>query len=382
MFVHSRVCRSSSLPETNATKMTKEIINMTEHKAKQPHYAPTVLRHFAGMLFQRAGLQADKAETVAELLVEADLMGHTTHGLGLADRYLQAIVDGSMRAAGDPEIISDRGACMSWNGRHLPGVWLTAQAVDLAVERVTTYGTVTVAIGNSHHIGCLAVYLPRATAKGFMVIIASSDPSAASVAPFGGTRALFTPNPIAVGIPTDGAPILIDTSASITTNNMSARLIREGRRFPHPWLLDDTGQPTDDPSVLQEQGTILPAGGLDHGQKGYSWALLVEALTQGLAGFGRADGPTEWSASVFVQVIDPSAFAGSAAFTRQTGWLANACRSNPPRPGVERVRVPGEQALVSKDICEREGLALYPGILNSLRLWAERLDVPYPQPLG
>ena len=355
---------------------------MIEDQDEQPRYAPAVLRNFAGALFQRAGLEPDKAETVAELLVEADLMGHTTHGLGLADRYLQAITDGSMGRAGSPEIISDRGACVSWNGHRLPGVWLTAQAVDLAVERVNTYGTVTIAIGNSHHIGCLAVYLPRATARGYMVIIASSDPSAASVAPFGGTRALFTPNPVAVGIPTTGTPLLIDTSASITTNNMSARLILEGRRFPHPWLLDATGQPTDDPRVLQEQGTILPAGGLDHGQKGYGWALLIEALTQGLAGFGRADGAREWGASVFVQVIDPAAFAGGAAFTRQTTWLTEACRSNPPRPGVERVRVPGEQAWASKATALKEGLTLYPGILDGLRSWAERLDVPLPQPLG
>ena len=68
------------------------------------------------------------------------------------------------------------------------------------------------------------------------------------MAPYGGTTPVFTPDPIAVGIPTAGDPILIDTSASITTNGMSARLRAEGRRFPHAWLLDAAGKPTDDPA--------------------------------------------------------------------------------------------------------------------------------------
>src|SRR5262249_450845 len=157
---------------------------------------------------------------------EADLIGHTTHGLALAPKYLQEIADGSMTSSGNPEIVSDRGACLCWNGRRLPGVWLTATAVDLAVERVAPYGTVTVAIGNRHHIGCVGAYLSRATDKGCVVVVSSTDPSQRTVAPFGSKQPIFTPDPIAIGIPTDGDPILIDTSASITTNNMGARLVR------------------------------------------------------------------------------------------------------------------------------------------------------------
>ena len=97
---------------------------------------------------------------------------------------------------------------------------------------------------------------------------------------------------------------------------MSDRLRREGKRFPGHWALDDAGRPTDDPAVLfaQQPGTLLPAGGIDHGHKGYGLALMIEALTQGLGGFGRAEAPTGWGGSVFVQVTDPTAFGGSEAF--------------------------------------------------------------------
>jgi len=145
------------------------------------------------------------------------------------------------------------------------------------------------------------------------------------------------------------------------------------------WAIDAAGEPTDDPKVLSAGGSILPAGGLDHGHKGYTWALLVEALTQGLAGFGRADGPKGWGACVFVQVIDPNAFAGLDAFTRQTGWLADACLSSAPRPGVERVRIPGAQALARKRAAAAAGVTLHPGILDALRPSAEKFGVAVPQ---
>lgn len=344
-------------------------------------YAASELHTFAAALFRGAGLDADKPDVTARVLVEADLMGHTTHGLALAPRYLQEIGSGSMAATGDPEVVSDRGACVCWNGRRLPGVWLTSKAVDLALDRVDTFGTVTIAIGNSHHLGCLAAYLPRAAERGYLIIVSSSDPSQKTVAPFGGRQAVFTPNPVAVGIPTDGDPILLDTSASITTNNMGARMVRERRRFPGEWVMDADGRPTDDPAVLTAGGTILPAGGLDHGHKGYSWALLVEALTEGLSGFGRADEPKGWGACGFVQVIDPAAFGGRQAFVRQTAWLVRACRSSAPRPGVERVRVPGEHALARTRAALADGVVMYPGIIDALRPFAERFGVPAPQAL-
>lgn len=346
-----------------------------------PPSAPNVLpaaqlRAFAARLFRASGMDAQKADTVAEILLEADLMGHDTHGLALAPRYLDEIANGAMATTGTPEVVRDLGACITWDGRRLPGVWLVSSALDLALERVRVHGCVSVAIRNSHHIGCLAAYLSRATDRNCMALISTSDPSQASVAPFGGTQAVFTPNPMAAGIPTMGEPILIDTSASITTNNMVARMGREGRRFATPSLLDAAGVPSDDPAVLQSGGTILPAGGLDHGQKGYGWALLVEALTQGLSGFGRADAPQGWGACVFLQVLDPQAFAGQKDFTRQTEWLAETCRQNRPRPGVERVRLPGESGLLRKRRALENGVPLQPATIEGLRHWAERLGVP------
>ena len=348
----------------------------------EPRYAAAELTRFARALFGAGGLEEDKAEAVAHYLVLADMMGHTTHGLALAGWYMGSLEGGGMTKSGQVETISDRGAAVAWDGRRLPGAWLTSRAVALASDRAMEYGTCTVAIADSHHIGCLAAYLPDATESGLMVQVASSSPTGQHVAPFGGTRAVFTPNPIAYGIPLPGGdPILIDISASITTFNMASRLIREGKRYPHPWVMEPDGTPTDDPEALNRGGTLLPAGGLDHGQKGYGMALWGEALTQGLAGRGRVDEPTGTNAAVTVQVWDPQAFGGRDAFLRQMGWLADACRDNPPRPGVDRVRLPGEAALRKVRTAAAEGVELHPGTLDALADIAARLGVTLPPAL-
>ncbi len=343
-------------------------------------YPAAELVKFADDLFRAAGLDDGKARTVAEVLVEGDLLGHTTHGLALAAPYLKAVLDGSMTVGGAPRVISDRGGALCWDGRRLPGPWLVAQAIDQALARVGEHGIAAVAIRESHHIGCLASYLERATARGRMILLTCSDPSEASVAPFGGLEALFTPDPIAVGIPTGGDPILIDMSASITTNGMTARLKNAGQRFPGPWAMTASGQATDDPNVLAAQppGTLLPSGGKDHGHKGYNLALAIEALSQGLSGHGRADRLTGWGASVYVQVMAPDAFGGAANFVRQTGFIAEACRRNPPAPGVQAVRLPGELSLARKREALAHGVRLYPGIMAGLRPLAAQLGVAPP----
>ncbi len=351
----------------------------------QAHSA-TALRTYAAALLQAAGLAPDRAEVVAEVLVEGDLLGHDTHGLAQLAGYLGALVNGSMAAAGEPEVVSDRGGAVLWDGRRLPGPWLVVQAIDLALDRARQHGTATVVIRRSHHIACLAAYLQRVTRHGMLLLLCSSDPSVASVAPHGGVRPLMTPNPIAAGFPTgdaagEGDPVLMDISTSTTTNGLTGRLRAAGRELDHPWLIDAAGQPTRDPAALftDPPGSILPLGGLDSGHKGYALGLLVEALTAGLGGFGRADPAEGWGAAVFLQVIDPAAFGGSAAFLRQTGWLAEAALATPPLPGGAAVRLPGSRGLSLKRQGLHDGIRLHPSILPALAPWAERLRVAGPE---
>ena len=347
-------------------------------------WQPAELEAFATALFAAAGFDQEKAAVTARLLVAADTMGHTTHGLQLAGPYLDDARNRRIPVTGEPEVVAQTPATLVWDGRYLPGLWLTDKAMGEAIERARKLGVGVVSIRRSHHIGCLATFLERATDQGMMAMVISSDPSVVSVAPFGGTRPVMTPNPMAVGIPTDADPILIDISASITTNGLSARMAAEGRRAPQSWYVDAGGRPTDDPAVVTAKppGAILPIGGTDHGHKGYGLGLMIEALTQGLSGLGRSGTPVQWGAAVFVQVFDPAAFGGARAFAHELGWLRRSCEGSPPMQGFEKVRLPGDAALARRRKALAQGIELYPGIIERLRREAALLGVPVPAGLA
>ncbi len=344
------------------------------------NYAASDLTAFAHQLLTHAGLPQDKASAVADVLVEGDLLGHTTHGLALLPSYLGEIESGAMRKEGAPVVISDFPAALTWDGQRLPGPWLTLQAMDVAMQRARSQGTCTVVIRRSHHIACLAAYHQRATDLGFVMLLHCSDANSASVAPFGGLDAVFTPNPVSVAFPTSGLPVMVDVSTSATTNGLTNRLHKEGGLLPAAWVMDGHGQASHNPAVLFEEpkGTILPLGGMDSGHKGYGLSLMVEALTGGLTGFGRANPREGWGATVYLHMIDPRAFAGLAAFQHQMDAVTAQCRASKPATHGQAVRTPGERGLHLKAQSAQTGVRLYPSIMPMLAPWADKLKVSLP----
>jgi L-lactate dehydrogenase len=129
-----------------------------------PRYAVPELVEFARALLARVGLRDDIARDVATVLVDGDLMGHTTHGLALLAAYLGELDKGAMAKDGAPVVTERRAATQMWDAGRLPGPWVTLRAFDAATEMAKAAGTGTVVVRRSHHIAALAAYLPRVTA--------------------------------------------------------------------------------------------------------------------------------------------------------------------------------------------------------------------------
>lgn len=343
----------------------------------------TALLNFGKSLLLAAGLPEDRAHDVAEVLLEGDLLGHTTHGFALLPGYLKALTDGTMEKNSDPEIISDNDSALTWNGRYLPGPWLVRRAIATARKRLVEHPVVTVSIRQSHHIGCLQAYLKPVTDAGLLMLLSCSDPANRAVTPHSGVAPRFSPDPFAVGIPTDGEPILIDISTSTTANGLCNRLAAAGEKLPGPWLVDREGNPSNDPQILFEGrgGSLLPLGGMDLGYKGFALALFVEAITNALSGHGRADDPKRWGASVFLQLINPDQFGGREAFLRETSFLAQFCRETPVPSGKPPVRLPGHAALAHRAAQLKNGVELYPTIIPALKPFAEAFQMELPKAL-
>ncbi|MDB5859860.1 MAG: lactate dehydrogenase [Ramlibacter sp.] len=344
-------------------------------------YHATALRTLADTLFQRAGMPADKARDVADILLEGDLLGHDTHGLQLLPVYMEEIAQGRLTLEGEPEVLSDFGAVLAWDGKRLPGPWLMLRAIEQASERARRFGTGIVSVRRSHHIAALATYARRVAEDGLVLVLMSSAPATSSVAPYGGTRGVFSPSPLGVGIPTGGAPVMVDVSTSITTMGLTGRLAKEGGRLPGAWLIDEQGVPSDDPAVVTppRKGTILPLGGADVGHKGYGLGLMVEALTAGLAGQGRSEPGLRWGATIYLQVLDPRAFNGTEAFGQQMDWIAQQCESNPPADPQRPVRLPGRRGLALRQEQLAQGVRLPASVVEAVAQWAQRFGVEMPE---
>lgn len=343
---------------------------MTNHR-------PDDLIDCARALFIAAGLMESHARHLADAIVAADLFGFSSHGLALLPRYLDELADGRMAKTGTPQVVRDTGSSLVIDGGLLPGAAVVNAALDLMSDRLDAHGAATSVIRRSQHVGSLSAYLEKATSRGRVILIMSSNPHARVVAPFGGTKPAYSPNPIAFGIPTERDPILIDTSMASIAYNRCREYLERREELPGFYLFDSNGLATKDPNALfsSPPGAIRPFGGEELGYKGFALGLIVEALTSGLAGFGRSDAPAYASNSVFILLADPAAFGGEAFMRREMTALAQSCRAATSSPN-DSVRMPGERALARRRQQLRDGIHVPASVAAALAERAAGMGVP------
>ena len=343
------------------------------------HFNVQALTTFVERLFERAGADAEVAQVVTRVLLEGELLGHRTHGLNLVSRYIGGMQEGKVKARAQVlEQVSDSGISSVFDGHYLLGPYCVSRALDCAAKGATAQGIGIAVVRRASHIGCLAAYLKPFTDQGLVAMVYSSDPSVGLVCAHGGIDPIYTPNPIAAGIPTQGEPILLDVSMSTVTLGLVGQCRDAGSRLPHPVLVSNDGQLSDDPGdfFTRPQGSILPLGGQAFGHKGFALALLVEALTSGLAGHGRKDAPEQWGASATAVVIDPRFFGGLAAFTDETSFLGRLVLASRPLDPERPVRLPGQAGLALRRQALEQGVSLSPQLLADLDRLAGQLQLP------
>lgn len=319
-------------------------------------YNANKLIDYADQLLITAGLDTKVSRCVSESLVDGDLLGHTTHGLGLLPLYIKEIVNGNMSKSTEPVVLSDRPASLLWDGLHMPGPWLMTKGYNTLKDRAQQFGVASLVIRNCHHTACLATYLQEALEHGFIMLIANASPNAKTVAPHGGTRAVMGTNPIAMSFPLSSDGVLVDMAISKTTNGMVARKLQSNELFDTECLQDSNGVPTKDPKVYAQQpkGTLLPIA--EH--KGFAMGLMVEALSSGLAGWTQNN--LVFSNNINITLYSIDAFAGMTQFNQHMDVVAHNCHSDPG------VRLPGERALQLKKQQLENGVILHNQVITAL----------------
>ncbi|RUO31270.1 Ldh family oxidoreductase [Aliidiomarina soli] len=346
-----------------------------------PRFDAQQLLHFGQSVLTAAGASPEIAADTAKYLLEGDLLGYSTHGYKRLYFNAKLLAEGQARGEGDISVLKQRAAVASWDANFLPGPFVAAKAVRQACDMARDAGTATIVVRRAQHVASLAAYLQLATEQGLLISLLCSTPAQASVAPFGGKAAVFSPNPFAIGVPTSDKPLLLDMSFSMT----AAGKIRQywERQQPLPWqaIVRADGQLSSDPAdyIEGEGAAILPLGGTELGYKGYGLCLMSEIWTMSLSNYGRLDGASDGeSNALFVQVLDPSAFGETADFLRVTDDLVARCKACPPLHSDSPVRIPGERALAKRAYQLQQGVKLDDATWGRLQRAAQRFSVTPP----
>jgi LDH2 family malate/lactate/ureidoglycolate dehydrogenase len=349
---------------------------------------PAALEAFAARIFERLGAPADVAAEVAAHLVRANLAGHDSHGAIRIPQYAAMIAQGVIRPAGRPSVVHERGATLLIDGAYGFGQFGAAFALERAIARAMEMGVAAAAIRCANHIGRVGDYTERAARHGYVaaVTVGAAGPGIGGAAPFGGAARFLGTNPWSIGIPSGGAPVVVDFATTVVAEG-KVRVARAKREpLPPGCIVDKSGRPTTDPEDFYAGGMLLPFGA----HKGYGLALAA-ALLGGLAAIGEADpsmagaaappadpSPGDRFGGVLMVVIDPGAFGAAADYTAAVGRVTGALKRVPPAPGVAEVLLPGEPEARTRAERERDGIALPADTWAALAEVASRAGVAMP----
>jgi uncharacterized oxidoreductase len=296
-------------------------------------------------LMRGFGSEPREIELVTENLVQANLTGHDSHGIGMLPRYVDAYLEGGLRPNAHIEKRLDSGSMLSLDGNAGFGQVIGREAMEIGIGRAKQHGSCIFALGNSHHLCRIGAWAEMAVAEGLISIHFVNVISRPIVAPWGGSDARFGTNPFAVGIPVpDGEPVVLDFATSIMAQGKVRVAYNKGEPLPPGRLLDDSGRPTTDPrfGVVEPSGALLTFG--EH--KGYGLALICELLGGALAGGMACHEPGSGKKRVLngmlTIILDPEKISGDLVFGRETQSFLDWVTQSPPQQGVDRVRVPGE----------------------------------------
>jgi hydroxycarboxylate dehydrogenase B len=300
-----------------------------------------------------------EVEAVAGNLIEANLTGHDSHGIGMLPRYAEAYLEGGLKPNTHVSVLLDSGALLRLDGGAGFGQVIGHEAMALGIERARQHGTCIVALGNAHHLGRIGAWAEQAAAAGLVSLHFVNVIARGIVAPFGGGDARFGTNPFCAGVPFTGRePVILDFATSMIAQGKTRVAMNKGELVPPDHLIDDQGRPTREPrfTVLPPFGALLTFGG----HKGYGLAVMAELLGGALAaGMTQRDHDSSQRRilnGMFSVLVDPARLGDRAAFEQEALAFIDWVKASPPREGFDAVLVAGEPERAKRKQRSAEGV--------------------------
>jgi len=281
-----------------------------------------------------AGAPGEVAGAVARHVVDAELAGHPSHGLRQVPLYCASAGRPGFDLRAMPRVVARRPALATIDAAGGLGYLALAAAVDIAAAAAREHGIAASAVLRCGHAGRAGAWAERGTRQGCVTLVTlggADPPFTVSAAP-GANPALHT-NPVTIGVPGDGTPLLLDMATSMIAEGKVHVALAAGASLPPGCILGPDGRPATDPAAFVRGGSLLPAAG----HKGFGLSAIVEALAVSLTG---ADGaglrPRE---GALVVCIDAAAFRPAEGVARSVELLRTRVR----RSGSDgEVMAPGD----------------------------------------
>ena len=307
-------------------------------------FSSCYLKGYCQRLMEKHGIDADCAETVADMLLDAELTGVATHGVSRLAIYLERVDKGLVSKRNDARIVRESPSAVAIDAGNSLGAVGAKFAMETCIRKARSTGCCFAAVKNSNHFGA-AAYYTRMAAEACMIGFCCTNLTA-KIAPHGAAEPFMGTDPISVAVPSDAFPVVLDMTPSVVALGKLILAQKLGKDIPLGWALDKDGNPTTNPAAGRV-GSLIPIGG----PKGSGLALMVEALAGILSGAGTAthlhdlyefDEPQ--GVGHFLGAIDISCFLDVDTFRAGVSAMAGEIKTLKKAEGVDEVLLPGERA--------------------------------------
>jgi L-2-hydroxycarboxylate dehydrogenase (NAD+) len=288
------------------------------------------------------GANEEEAFIQADVWTEADLRGIHSHGVQRLPIMATRIQKGLLKVNAKPEKIWTTDTILNVDGKDGFGTAICELSLRELTPVARKHGIAALTVRNAAHIGMVGYYAERRALEGLASI--GFTTTEALVHPFGGADALVGTNPIAIGIPGEPRPFLLDMATSVSAMGRIIALKHRGEKVPEGWAVDKDGTPTTDPDAALH-GSLSPAGG----PKGYGLGIAIGMLAGLLPGMptgkevlGTLDADYRCTVGDLFIVMDPKAFPGGEMLAAGVRKYLEELRASRPGTGFKQVLVPGD----------------------------------------
>ena len=355
-------------------------------------YMPVDLVHqFMIDVFEALGAPPGEARICADVLIDSDLRGIESHGVGRLKYYYDRIRAGVQSVETEIEVVKETETTAVLDGHDGMGHVIAYRAMRLAMDKARAYGLGAVAVRNGTHFGIAGYYPLMAADEGMMgLCVTNARPAQA---PTFGTEPMLGTNPIAFAAPSDMAfPFCLDAATSISQRGKVEVAARAGKPLPEGVIVDPEGQPLTDPErVLAEMGkgaaAFLPLGGAGEelaGYKGYGLATIVEILSASLSGgvfmkdllgFAPDGSRRPYMLGHFFLAIDIEHFIPLETAKQITGSILRDLQASRKAPGQDRIYVAGEKEYEMIEIVRQAGIPVNANLRRELQIMRDELAI-------